>query len=159
MIHMQMTDDEIRGSYRRAEDKTEQIKVLAELNAVKTPVMRQYLIDLGEITPRKSPVKVDEERAQELLAQGLTNEKIAEALGVGVNAVAVWKRRFREEELERQRAQKAFTLRDLAAVFTSIAQVYPTAELHLSGTPVRSVEITVHYDASGTAYAELRTEG
>lgn len=159
MIHMQMTDDEIRGSYRRAEDKIEQIKVLAELNAVKTPVMREYLIELGEITPRKSPVKVDEERARELMAQGLTNEKIAEALGVSVNAVAVWKRKLREEEAERAKAEKVFTLRDLAAVFASIAQVYPTAALHLSGAPVRSVEITVHYDASGDAYAELRTEG
>lgn len=45
---MEMTDAEIRTLYKRAEDKTKQIGILAELNACKKDEIRAILAKSGE---------------------------------------------------------------------------------------------------------------
>lgn len=45
---MQMTNGEIRTSYKQALHKTEQVKILAELNAVSTDTIIDILCETGE---------------------------------------------------------------------------------------------------------------
>ena len=44
---MHMSDHEILYDYNHAADQAVQIKILAELNAVDVPTMRNKLLDLG----------------------------------------------------------------------------------------------------------------
>ena len=57
---MQMSDAEILSSYHGAKDPEKQIGVLADLNAVKSDEMRQYLHKLGAPVelPKEKPHKV-----------------------------------------------------------------------------------------------------
>ena len=64
---MQMTDDEIRSSMRKAKNPTEQVKVLAELNACSEAEVRAKLEELGIAVPAKKPKvwKFDTGRARQ----------------------------------------------------------------------------------------------
>ena len=100
-----MSDDEIRASYNTAKHKPNQVKVLAELNAVTVPEMRRKLLELGcdmqastlarkpsvqsSRGPRKAPV--DEARAMELYHAGKSDLDMAEMLGVSVYRVRQWR--------------------------------------------------------------------
>lgn len=57
---MQMTDEEVRRSYRQAKDKQNQIQVLAELNLCKQEKIRQILEDSGDLISGTHPM-TDEE--------------------------------------------------------------------------------------------------
>ena len=118
-----MTDDEIRESVRYARNRYEQIKVLAELNAVSVPNMKTKLAALGLLelamgdksrkggnyvaqgrksapsaypglkNPRQPPRKLDEELAQELYNSGHSDGAIARALNVSPSTVYSWRTR------------------------------------------------------------------
>ena len=98
---MQMSDHEILYHYNHAADQAAQVKILAELNAVDVPTMRNKLLDLGaqNVTPveklprRMGGVRFDENRAEELYNDGLCDHDIAECLGISGSTVADWRRR------------------------------------------------------------------
>ena len=85
-------------SYKTAADPKKQIRILAELNACTVGEIEAVLIQLGamEKSDRKRPhpraVQVDGDKARELLAQGLTDEETADALGVGLGKFRDWRR-------------------------------------------------------------------
>lgn len=51
-----MTDEEIRRSYLRAKDRSTQVRILAELNAVDVSAMQAKLIELG-LMEKPKPVR------------------------------------------------------------------------------------------------------
>ena len=65
---MQMTNEEIIASYRRAVDRRKQIRILSELNNVKQSVIADILKAAGEEVPslkgRSKPIDVEAEVAQ-----------------------------------------------------------------------------------------------
>ena len=91
---MQMTDDEIRSSMRRAKRPAEQVKVLAELNACSETEIRAKLEELGIAAPAKKPKvwKFDTDRARQLLAEGRTDLEAAEMLGISKQTFGDWRR-------------------------------------------------------------------
>lgn len=95
---LQMSAQEIVTSYKTAADPKKQIRTLAELNACTAGEIEAVLIQLGamEKSDRKRPhpraVQVDGDKARELLAQGLTDEETADALGVGLGKFRDWRR-------------------------------------------------------------------
>ena len=95
---LQMSAQEIVTSYKTAEEQKKQIRILAELNACTVGEIEAVLIQLVamEKSDRKRPhpraVQVDGDKARELLAQGLTDEETADALGVGLGKFRDWRR-------------------------------------------------------------------
>ena len=92
---MMMTDDELRGSMRKAADKRAQVGILAELNAVSEEQMRAKLTDLGVTVPgRKTRTTrvMDPEQVLALIGQGLTDAEISRRLGVNKDTVGDWRR-------------------------------------------------------------------
>lgn len=94
-----MTDDEIRRSWRKAADKAEQIKIIAELNArTKEDVMKK-LVEIGEELPenmrtsgRKAKYKIsdaDERKIWKERFKGTPYWKIARMLGGTASESAV----------------------------------------------------------------------
>lgn len=89
---------EIVASYRTAKNPKAQIGVLADLNGCSEKEIEEILIQLGAMkgTEKKKPnprrINVDEEKARELLAQGMTDEEAAAALGIGTHKFAEWRR-------------------------------------------------------------------
>lgn len=95
---LQMSAQEIVTSYKTAAEPKKQIRILAELNACTVGEIEEVLIQLGamEKSDRRKPhpraVQVDGDKARELLAQGLTDEETAAALGVGLGKFLDWRR-------------------------------------------------------------------
>lgn len=108
---LQMSAQEIVTSYKTAADPKKQIRILAELNACTVGEIEAVLIQLGamEKSDRKRPhpraVQVDGDKARELLAQGLTDEETADALGVGLGKFRDWRR---GEGIRTNREKKAW---------------------------------------------------
>lgn len=92
---MMMTDDELRGSMRKAADKRAQVGILAELNAVSEDQMRAKLTELGVAVPGRKPRTtraMDPEQVLALIGQGLTDAEISRRLGVNKQTVGNWRR-------------------------------------------------------------------
>lgn len=95
---LQMSAQEIVTSYKTAAEPKKQIRILAELNACTVGEIEEVLLQLGamEKSDRRKPhpraVQVDGDKARELLAQGLTDEETAAALGVGLGKFQDWRR-------------------------------------------------------------------
>ena len=91
---MMMTDDEIRGSMRKAADKRAQVGILAELNACSEAEVRTKLEQLGIAAPAKKPKawKFDTDRARQLLTEGRTDLEAAEMLGISKQTFGAWRR-------------------------------------------------------------------
>lgn len=99
-----MTDDEIRRSWRRAADKGEQIKIIAELNARSKEDVLRKLIELGEAVPedvmkaskgRKAKYKIseaDERKIWKERSKGTPYWKIVRMLGGLVTESAIQNR-------------------------------------------------------------------
>ena len=93
-----MGTKEIVASYRTAKNPKAQIGILADLNGCSEKEIEEVLIQLGAMktAERKRPnprkINVDEEKAKELLAQGMTDEEAAAALGIGTHKFAEWRR-------------------------------------------------------------------
>ena len=100
---MYMSDTEIATGYRTAKNKTKQIGVLAELNAVSHKAMEEKLVELGlmektggggEPLPAQTTeaAPFDETRARELYAEGRDDLAISEMLGVSKAVFAKWRK-------------------------------------------------------------------
>lgn len=84
----QMTDDEIRRSWRCAKDPVEQVKILAELNCKTKQEIMTKLIELGidppqRLSRRGLPPKIDEpmrRKIWQLRQEGKTYQTIADLL-------------------------------------------------------------------------------
>lgn len=182
---MQMSDAEILSSYHGAKDPEKQIGVLADLNAVKSDDMRQYLHKLGAPVelPKEKPHKVrkppvpnfDVSRALELHAEGLSDLDIAEQLGVKVTNFAAWRRgqgipanihRVKKLGKKEPRAQPGqaqavpdtsgtMTAGRLAEVFARIAKWHPDAPVTMDGKGVAAVMLSSVFDNASDAEVQV----
>lgn len=119
---MQMSDAEILQRWNNALDKRAHVEILADLNAVGEPEMREKLVELGAEglpEPKKrrkraerapAPRKMDELRAMALYNEGLCDFDIAEALGVSKPSVCKWRNMMRLKP--NPQTKRRTTLRD-----------------------------------------------
>ena len=98
---MHMSDHEILYDYNHAADQAAQVRILAELNAVDIPTMRNKLLDLGaqgvpperaKMPRRRGNASYDKKCAMELYNAGCCDEVIAKELGISQRSVYDWRR-------------------------------------------------------------------
>lgn len=102
------SDNYNKKSYLESANKHEQIKILAQLNAVTVKDMIVYLKSLGiehktikhNTNGRKR--KWDTAKALELYKQGKFDEEIAEMVGISVNSIRKWR------EIEKLKSNKVY---------------------------------------------------
>ena len=177
---MQMTDDEIRSSMRRAKDPAEQVKVLAELNACSEAEVRAKLEQLGIAAPQKKPKvwKFDTDRGRQLLTEGKTDLEAAEMLGITKQTFAVWRRAMGlpvntepRRPVKRKKAAPGpapavpasgesgtMTAARLAEIFAALAQWHPDAAVTFGGQDIRRVELVSTYEGTGEPVLRVRIE-
>ena len=177
---MHMTDDEIRSSMRKAKNPTEQVKVLAELNACSEAEIRVKLEDLGIAAPARKPKvwKFDTERARQLLAEGRTDLEAAEMLGISKQTFGDWRRsmklRVNPEPRRPAKVKQAapgpapavpasgepgtMTAARMAQIFTQLAKWHPDAAVSFSGQDIRRVELVSTYEGAGEPVLCVRIE-
>ena len=106
-VKWHMTDDEIRRSWKRAEDRRAQIGILAELNNRSKDDVRAKLIELGEEVPEirgrgKCKLTADDDRKiWRYRNDGLPYYKIAAMLGGNLTDQAIKNRVDRMREMFR----------------------------------------------------------
>lgn len=177
---MQMTDDEIRSSMRRAKHPAEQVKVLAELNACSEAEVRTKLEELGITVPAKKPKvwKFDTGRACRLLAEGRTDLEAAEMLGISKQTFGDWRRAMKipvnPEPRRPAKVKQAapgpapavpasgepgtMTAARMAQIFAQLAKWHPDAAVSFSGQDVRRVELVSTYEGAGEPVLCVRIE-
>ena len=177
---MQMTDDEIRSSMRRAKHPAEQVKVLAELNACSEAEVRAKLEELGIAVPAKKPKvwKFDTDRARQLLAEGRTDLEAAEMLGISKQTFGDWRRSMKlpvNPEPRRQakakrampgpapavppiRETRAMTAARMAEIFATLAHWYPDAIVSFGEQDIQFVELVCTYEGTGEPVLCVRIE-
>ena len=177
---MHMTDDEIRSSMRKAKNPTEQVKVLAELNACSEAEVRAKLEELGIAVPAKKPKvwKFDTGRARQLLAEGRTDLEAAEMLGISKQTFGDWRRsmklRVNPEPRRPAKVKQAapgpgpavpasgepgtMTAARMAQIFTQLAKWHPDAAVSFSGQDIRRVELVSAYEGVGEPVLCVRIE-
>lgn len=177
---MQMTDDEIRSSMRRAKHPAEQVKVLSELNACSEAEVRAKLEELGIAVPAKKPKvwKFDTDLARQLLAEGRTDLEAAEMLGISKQTFGDWRRamklRVNPEPRRPAKAKQAapgpapavpasgepgtMTAARMAEIFAALAQWHPDAAVSFSGQDIRRVELVSTYEGAGEPVLCVRIE-
>lgn len=177
---MHMTDDEIRSSMRKAKNPTEQVKVLAELNACSEAEVRAKLEELGIAAPAKKPRvwKFDTGRARQLLAEGRTDLEAAEMLGISKHTFGDWRRAMKipvnPEPRHPAKAKRAapgpapavpasgepgtMTAARMAQIFTQLAKWHPDAAVSFSGQDIRRVELVSTYEGAGEPVLCVRIE-
>ena len=177
---MHMTDDEIRSSMRKAKNPTEQVKVLAELNACSEAEVRAKLEELGIAVPAKKPKvwKFDTGRARQLLAEGRTDLEAAEMLGISKQTFGDWHRsmklRVNPEPRRPAKVKQAapgpapavpasgepgtMTAARMAQIFTQLAKGHPDAAVSFSGQDIRRVELVSTYEGAGEPVLCVRIE-
>ena len=177
---MQMTDDEIRSSMRRAKHPAEQVKVLAELNACSEAEVRAKLEELGIAVPAKKPKawKFDTGRARQLLAEGRTDLEAAEMLGISKQTFGDWRRAMKiPVNPEPRRPAKAMpaargpapavpasgepgtmTAARMVEIFSQLAKWHPDAAVSFSGQDIRRVELVSTYEGAGEPVLCVRIE-
>lgn len=81
--------DEVRLMYEQAADKKYQVKILAQLMACE----EADVCDILGIphTKKRTSGRIDEEKALEMHQEGATNQQIADAFGVTLDAIRHWK--------------------------------------------------------------------
>lgn len=177
---MHMTDDEIRSSMRKAKNPTEQVKVLAELNACSEAEVRAKLEELGIAAPAKKPKvwKFDTGRARQLLAEGRTDLEAAEMLGISKQTFGDWRRsmklRVNPEPRRPAKVKRAapgpapavpasgepgtMTAARMAEIFSQLAKWHPNAAVSFSGQDIRRVELVSAYEGAGEPVLCVRIE-
>ena len=177
---MHMTDDEIRSSMRKAKNPTEQVKVLAELNACSEAEVRAKLEELGIAVPAKKPKvwKFDTGRARQLLAEGRTDLEAAEMLGISKQTFGDWRRAMKipvnPEPRHPAKAKRAapgpapavpasgepgtMTAARMAEIFIQLAKWHPDADVSFSGQDIRRVELVSTYEGAGEPVLCVRIE-
>ena len=173
---MYMSDAEIATGYRTAKNKTKQIGVLAELNAVSRRAMEEKLVELGLMkktgggeplpapapTPETAPF--DEARARELYAEGRDDLAISEMLGVSKAVFSKWRRaqglsanypkqrapgKPRKTPPPEEPAGDALTVRRLAEIFGQMAEWYPDAVVSVPTGTLSHVRLVSEYNQAG----------
>lgn len=86
---MEMTDSEIITNWKNAKKPTEQISVLAQLNAVSEKKMKEKLQELGLLHKNE----FDFVRCAQLYSEGLCDLDIAEQLGEPKSKVVKWRKK------------------------------------------------------------------
>ena len=177
---MQMTDDEIRSSMRRAKHPAKQVKVLAELNACSEAEVRAKLEELGIAVPAKKPKvwKFDTGRARQLLAEGRTDLEAAEMLGISKQTFGDWRRsmklRVNPEPRRPAKVKQAapgpapavpasgepgtMTAARMVEIFSQLAKWHPDAAVSFSGQDIRRVELVSTYEGAGEPVLCVRIE-
>ena len=167
---MQMTDDEIRSSMRKAKNPGEQVKVLAELNACGESEVRAKLEQLGIEIPATKPKtwKFDTSRASQLLAEGKTDLEAAEMLGITKLTFSSWRRAMglpinsepRRAPRRRQASEDpgTMTAARMAEIFSQLAKWHPDAAVSFSGQDIRRVELVSTYEGTGEPVLRVRIE-
>lgn len=177
---MHMTDDEIRSSMRKAKNPTEQVKVLAELNACSEAEIRVKLEELGIAAPARKPKawKFDTDRARQLLAEGRTDLEAAEMLGISKQTFGDWRRAMKipvnPEPRRPAKAKQAapgpapavpasgepgtMTAARMAQIFAQLAKWHPDAAVSFSGQDIRRVELVSIYEGAGEPVLCVRIE-
>lgn len=85
-----LSAEEIRTRYRRADNKSEIIQVLADLTCSSKLEMCRFL---GVEPPKRKPKNaLDEKMALVYYKAGMTDQEIAERLDVSETAVCVWRK-------------------------------------------------------------------
>ena len=177
---MQMTDDEIRSSMRRAKHPAEQVKVLAELNACSEAEVRAKLEELGIAVPAKKPKawKFDTGRARQLLAEGRTDFEAAEMLGISKQTFGDWRRAMKipvnpepRHPAKAKRAApgpapavppiretRAMTAARMAEIFATLAHWYPDAIVSFGEQDIQFVELVCTYEGTGELVPRVQIE-
>ncbi len=177
---MQMTDDEIRSSMRKAKNPTEQVKVLAELNACSEAEVRAKLEELGIAAPAKKPKvwKFDTGRARQLLAEGRTDLEAAEMLGISKQTFGDWRRAMKipvnpepRHPAKAKRAApgpapavppiretRAMTAARMAEIFATLAHWYPDAIVSFGEQDIQFVELVCTYEGTGELVPRVQIE-
>lgn len=177
---MHMTDDEIRSSMRKAKNPTEQVKVLAELNACSEAEVRAKLEELGIAVPAKKPKvwKFDAGRARQLLAEGRTDLEAAEMLGISKQTFGDWRRsmKLRVNPEPRRPAKvkqaapgpapavpairepRAMTAARMAEIFATLAHWYPDAIVSFGEQDIQFVELVCTYEGTGELVPRVQIE-
>lgn len=177
---MHMTDDEIRSSMRKAKNPTEQVKVLAELNACSEAEVRAKLEELGIAVPAKKPKvwKFDTDRARQLLAEGRTDLEAAEILGISKQTFGDWRRAMkipvnpeprRPAKAKRAapgpapavppiRETRAMTAARMAEIFATLAHWYPDAIVSFGEQDIQFVELVCTYEGTGELVPRVQIE-
>lgn len=167
---MFMTDGEIITSYNQAKDQKLQISILAQLNCVSVPEMRNHMADIGlpvkplVIREKKlstGTVPFDEALALQLFQEGLSDDEIAVALNSSTRVVQSWRLqkgylRSRGGSKPRKKKTKKPApppTPEEAAAFAPVASVvlrnvldvvreaYPDAALYVNGKPVAGLQV------------------
>lgn len=177
---MHMTDDEIRSSMRKAQNPTEQVKVLAELNACSEAEVRTKLEHLGIDVPAKRPKvwKFDTDRGRQLLTEGKTDLEAAEMLGITKQTFSSWRRAMglpvNSEPHRPVRRKKVapgpapavpasrepgtMTAVRMAEIFSALAQWHPDAVVSFGEQDIRRVELVSTYEGAGEPVLRVRIE-
>ncbi len=171
---MFMSDAEIATGYRMAKNKTKQIGVLAELNAVPHKAMEDKLVELGlmektgggEPLPAPAPeaAPFDETRARELYAAGRDDLAISEMLGVSKAVFSKWRRaqglsanypkqrapgKPRRTPPPEEPAGDALTVRRMAEIFGQMAEWHPDAVVSVPAGALSHVRLVSEYGQAG----------
>ena len=123
---MEMTEGEIKSSYKHAKDKSAQIKILAQLNDCDTTTIKDILEDKKEVKEVKSN-KADYSRSEvvEALKKGSTIHDVMENFGI---TYATASRIKKEAGLTKERTAKKIktkAVKDKPAKIKDIHEVYP----------------------------------
>lgn len=174
MSDMFMSDAEIATGYRTAKNKTKQIGVLAELNAVSHKAMEEKLVELGlmektgggEPLPAPAPeaVPFDAARARELYAEGRDDLAISEMLGVSKAVFSKWRKgqglranypkqrapgKPRRTPPPQEPAGDALTVRRMAEIFGQMAEWHPDAVVSVPAGTLSHVRLVSEYGQAG----------
>ena len=128
---MQMTDDEIRSSMRRAKHPAEQVKVLAELNACSEAEVRTKLEELGITVPAKKPKVWKAKRA------------MPPGPAPAVPPI---------------RETRAMTAARMAEIFATLAHWYPDAIVSFGEQDIQFVELVCTYEGTGELVPRVQIE-
>lgn len=175
MNDMYMSDTEIATGYRTAKNKTKQIGVLAELNAVSHKAMEEKLVELGlmektggggEPLPAQTTeaAPFDETRTRELYAEGRDDLAISEMLGVSKAVFAKWRKsqglranypkqrapgKARRTPPPQESTGDALTVRRMAEIFGQMAEWHPDAVVSVPAGTLSHVRLVSEYGQAG----------
>lgn len=171
---MFMSDAEIATGYRTAKNKTKQIGVLAELNAVSHKAMEEKLVELGLMektgggeplpAPTTEAAPFDETQARELYAEGRDDLAISEMLGVSKAVFSKWRKgqglsanypkqrapgKPRRTFSPQEPAGDALTVRRMAEIFSQMAEWHPDAVVSVPAGALSHVRLVSEYGQAG----------
>lgn len=126
MNDMYMSDTEIATGYRTAKNKTKQIGVLAELNAVSHKAMEEKLVELGLLVETYSPQRIS------------ANYPKQRAPG-----------KARRTPPPQESAGDALTVRRMAEIFGQMAEWHPDAVVSVPAGTLSHVRLVSEYGQAG----------